>query len=115
MKTPPKKEPHYMVEQCIYLGPRVQHLGLGYAAIFKNGIHPGLVEAIKACPALGGLFIRIADAGNVRRELAFDYAHNMKGTTGRHVTFYREVQNWIAHHAIEKTAHTGITLEPKHA
>lgn len=114
MKTPPKKE-RLIIGQCMYLGPRVQHLGLGYAAIFKDGIHAGLYEAIKACPALGGLFIPIADVGNVRRELNFDYAHNMRGTTGPHVTFYRAVQQWIASHAIEKTAHTGITLESKHA
>lgn len=110
MKTPLE------IGQCIYMGPRVHHLGLGYGAIFRDGIHPSLHAAIAECPAMGGLFIPIAECGAVRRELAFDYAHNMKGTLGAHVTFYRAVQQWIAsQNTNRKTAHPGITLQNSHA
>lgn len=89
-------KPTEIVGQVIYLGPRIHHLGLGYGAIFRNGIHPSLHAAIESCPAIGELMIPVAQVGAVRRELNFDIAHNMKGTTGKHVTFYREVQNWLA-------------------
>lgn len=81
--------------QVVYMGPRVQHLGLGYAAIFRNGIHESLYPAIKACPALGELFIPVERVGSVRRELNFDYAHNMRGHSGKYVIFYQAIQLWI--------------------
>ena len=99
----------------MYMGPRVQHLGLGYGALFRNGIHESLYESIKACPSLGELFIPIAQVGNVRRDLNFDYAHNMRGTKGKHVTFYREVQKWIAQTTQQQPKPSGITLEHHHA
>jgi hypothetical protein len=99
----------------MYMGPRIQHLGLGYSALFRNGIHPTFYPAIEQCPAIGELFIPVADIGKVRRELNFDYAHNMKGTTGRHVTFYREIQKWIAQVTQQKPQPSGITLETHHA
>lgn len=99
----------------MYMGPRVQHLGLGYGALFRNGIHESLYESIKQCPALGGLFIPIAQVGNVRRELNFDYAHQMRGTTGKHVTFYLAIQVWLAQTHHETPKPSGITLEPHHA
>lgn len=101
--------------QVIYMGPRVQHIGLGYAAIFRDGIHPSLYDSIKQCAALGELFIPVAEIGRVRKELNFDYAHNMKGTTGKHVTFYREVQQWISQTQKKQPKPSGVTLEHHHA
>jgi hypothetical protein len=87
--------------QVIYLGPRLHALGLGYAAIFRNGIHPALHAAIEQCPAIGQLMVPIKQASAVRRELDFDYGHQLRGTTGKYVTFYREVQNWLARQATQ--------------
>jgi hypothetical protein len=102
--------------QVIYMGPHVRHLGLGYGTIFRNGIHKHLYESIKECPALGEMFIPIANVSEVRKQLAFDYAHNMCGTVGKHVTFYREVQKWIAFSREPKpTPSSGITLETQNA
>lgn len=102
--------------QVIYMGPHVRHLGLGYGNIFRDGIHKHLYDSIAACPALGELFIDVENVASVRKELAFDYAHNMLGTKGKHVTFYREVQRWLAQQQQQKpTPTSGITIEPQHA
>jgi hypothetical protein len=102
--------------QVIYMGPHIRHIGLGYGTIFRDGIHQHLYQSIAACPALAELFIPVAQVAVVRKELNFDYAHNMKGTAGRHVTLYREVQKWAAHTQQQKpTPSSGITIEPQHA
>jgi hypothetical protein len=108
-------EERYIIRgQVVYMGPRIQHLGLGYGAIFRDGIHPSLYAAIGACPAMGALFIPVAEVGAVRRELAFDYAHNMKGTTGAHVTFYHAVQHWLASLTQKQPSPSGVTLKKTH-
>lgn len=102
--------------QVIYMGPHVRHLGLGYSYIFRDGLHPMLHAAIEQCPALGELFVPVSETATVRKELDFDIAHNMRGRTGKHVTFYREVQKWLASTAAnKKTPREGITMEHKHA
>ena len=68
--------------QQIYLGPRLHAYGIGYGFVFYNGVHPALELAIKNCPAIAELVVPIAQAGAVRRELNFDYAHNMRGQSG---------------------------------
>lgn len=116
MEVKKKFTPQQITGQVMYMGPHIRHLGLGYSAIFLDGVHPHLYKAIEACPALGALFVPVAEIATVRRELAFDYAHNMCGTSGSHVVFYKAVQQWIAEQTKQKkTAHTGITLEPTHA
>jgi hypothetical protein len=97
--------------KVMYLGPRLHRIGLGYGAIFKNGIHPALQSSIDACPAIAELMIPIEQVGAVRKELMFDYAHNMRGTTGKYVTFYREIQNWLAKQAGQQKT---PTVEIKH-
>jgi hypothetical protein len=98
--------------QVIYMGPHVRHIGLSYGAIFRDGIFDQLYEVIDRCPALGELFVPIGECGRVRRELNFDIARNMRGTRGKHVTFYREVQNWLATQATEsKQQQTGVKLQ----
>ena len=102
--------------QVMYMGPHVFFLGLGYSKTYRNGIEQGLYPWIAKCPALGELFIPIERVGAVRRELNFDYAHNMRGTTGKFVTFYREVQSWLAQTTAErKQTPSGITIEQSHA
>src|SRR5262252_5353013 len=101
--------------QVVYMGPRVHHLGLGYGAIFRNGIHKSLYPAIQQCPTLAELFIPVAQVGAVRRELNFDYAHNMKGTTGKHVAFYREIQRWITSLTQKQPSPSGVTIQKHHA
>lgn len=101
--------------QVVYMGPRVQHLGLGYGAIFRNGIHSSFYEAIEKCPALGELFIPVERVGSVRRELNFDYAHNMRGTRGKFVVFYQAIQLWIKQSQQQKPKPSGIQLEHHHA
>jgi hypothetical protein len=106
--------------QVMYMGPHAQHLGLGYSMILLTGLpldqYLHLHDAIKQCPALGELFIPVADVATVRKELNFDIAHNMRGRHGKYVTFYREVQNWLASTAAnKKTPREGITMETNHA
>jgi hypothetical protein len=100
--------------QVMYMGPHVFFLGLGYSKTYRNGIDEGLYQWIQKCPALGQLFIPVEKVGAVRRELNFDYAHNMRGTTGKHVAFYREVQKWLAQ-AQQQPKPPGVTLEKTHA
>jgi hypothetical protein len=94
IKEPPTAERYRITGQVIYMGPQLPHLGLSYSNIFRNGIHPQLYEAIDECPALGALFVPIAQCAAVRRELDFDIARNMRGRTGKHCEFYRAVESW---------------------
>ena len=82
--------------QVIYCGPMIPSIGLQYGAIFRNGIHEHLYQFFSECPALRSLFVPIKDYARIRRELNFDIARNLRGTEGKHVTFYHEVQNWLA-------------------
>jgi len=82
--------------QVIYCGPTIPQLGLNYGMIFRDGIFESLYTWIGRCPALGSLFVPVAEYALVRKELNFDIARNMRGTSGKYVTFYREVQNWLA-------------------
>jgi hypothetical protein len=93
-------------DQVIYLGPRLHAFGVGYGAVFYNGLHPTLRSLIEKCPAIGELVVPVAQAAAVRRELNFDYAHNMKGTSGKFVTFYREVQSWLSRQSQSKQTPT---------
>jgi hypothetical protein len=110
-----KGEPRIIEGHVMYMGPHIGFLGLGYSKLWRNGIDPQLYEWITLCPALGGLFIPIAEVAAVRKELNFDYAHNMKGTTGRHVEFYRAVQRWLATLKQKNQAPPGVKLEKHHA
>ena len=107
-----EKKPRTITGQVIYMGPHIRHLGLGYGAIFRNGIHKHLYESIAECPALGDLFVPVAQCAAVRKELNFDYAHNMRGERGRFVTFYREVQKWLAFgREPQQPTPSGVTTE----
>jgi hypothetical protein len=99
-------------DQRIYLGPRLHAFGIGYGNVFYNQLHPRLEEVIAKCPAIAGLLVPVEQCGVVRRELHFDYAHNMRGTRGKYVTFYREIQNWLKSQS-RKTKQTP-TIEVKH-
>jgi hypothetical protein len=94
MSTRPIKNP-VIRDQTIYLGPRLHAFGIGYGTVFYNGLHPRLRQVITLCPAIAELTVPIAQAAAVRRELNFDYTHNMRGVSGKHVTFYREIQKWL--------------------
>jgi hypothetical protein len=85
-------------DQMIYLGPRLHAYGVGYGNVFHNGTHPRLRQVIELCPAIGALVVPVAQTAAVRKELAFDYAHNMRGTTGKYVAFYLQVQQWLNSH-----------------
>lgn len=98
--------------QKIYLGPRLHAFGIGYGNVFYNGVHPRMKEIVQMCPAVGELLVPVKQCAAVRRELNFDYAHNMRGTAGRHVTFYREVEKWLKSHS--KTTKQTPTIEVKH-
>jgi hypothetical protein len=97
--------------QVIYCGPTIQGLGLQYGTIFRNGIFPNLYAYIEKCPSFGELFIPVTQYAEVRRQLNFDIARNMRGTTGKYVVFYREVQKWLAERAKKKKPQTGVTLK----
>lgn len=88
--------------QVIYVGPMMPHLGLQRGNIFRNGIHEHLYETIALCPAMGELFVPIADYARVRRELNFDVGRQMRGTAGKYVAFYRETEKWLAARAKQK-------------
>jgi hypothetical protein len=94
MSTKPIRNP-VLRDQMIYLGPRLHAFGIGYGTVFYNGLHPRLKQVIKLCPAVAELVVPVAQASQVRKELHFDYAHNMRGTTGKHVTFYQQIQKWL--------------------
>jgi hypothetical protein len=107
-----KGTPRAITGQVIYLGPTISSLGLYYHKGYIDGIEPQLYDWIAKCPAIGELLVPVAQCGAVLRELAFDYAHNMKGTRGKYVTFYQAVQGFIAHMQKKTPApSSGITLK----
>jgi hypothetical protein len=111
-----KGTPRIITGHVIYVGPHIGHMGLHYNKTFTNGIYPQYYDWIAKCPAIGELFVPIGDLARVMLELSFDYAHNMRGTTGSYVTFYREVQKWLASTQPQSTkSPSGITLETQHA
>jgi hypothetical protein len=97
--------------QVIYCGPNILRVGLQRGAIFRDGILESLYLVIEQCPSVGALFVPVEQFAVVRRELNFDYGGQMCGTTGKYVTLYREVQNWIAKRSAEKQNQTGVKLE----
>lgn len=109
------KGAHQITGQVMYVGPHVGFLGLHYNKVWRDGIDPQLYEWFTRCPALGQLFVPVQQVGEVAKELNFDYARNMRGTTGRYVTFYREVQKWLARMQQTQPAPSGVTLEKHHA
>jgi hypothetical protein len=112
MSTKAPAPPPRITGQVIYMGPHLPGLGLSYGTIFRNGIHPHLYDAIAQCRALGELFVPVAQCAAVRRQLDFDIAHRMRGTTGPHVTFYREAETWRAKQTQQKKP---TTIETHHA
>ena len=107
-----KETKHQIIGQVIYVGPMMPEIGLQYGEIFKNGIFPHYYNFIAACPALGELFVPVAKYAAVRRELNFDIARNMRGTTGKYVAFYRDVQKWLAQKNKEsKPSAKGVKLQ----
>lgn len=109
MKT--KTAPPEIKGQVVYMGPHIRSIGLGYGTIFRNGIHKHLHVAISECPSLAELFVPVANVSQVRRQLAFDYAHNMCGTSGKFVTFYRAAQQWASQRRETKTPPSGVIIE----
>lgn len=79
----------------IYLGPRLHAFGIGYGNVFYNGLHPRLKRVIELCPAVAELVVPVTEAAVVRKALNFDYTHNMRGTIGPYVVFYREIEKWL--------------------
>jgi hypothetical protein len=113
MKT---ESTHKITGQVIYLGPQVPQFGLAYGMIFRDGIHPHLYEAMKECAAIREMFIPVALVASVRRELNFDVARNLRGTTGRYVTFYRAIESWRTNqHKQNKPTASAVTIEHTHA
>ena len=94
MSTKPIRNP-VMRDQKIYLGPRLHAFGIGYGNVFYNGLPMRAQQVIKLCPSIGEMFVPVAKASVVQRELRFDHAHAMRGTEGNYVTFYREIENWL--------------------
>jgi hypothetical protein len=82
--------------QVIFLGPTMPGLGLQHGTIFYDGIFETLYPWIARCPAIGDLFVPIAQCGAVRRELNMDLGRQVRGKTGKYVTLYKEVQKWLA-------------------
>ena len=107
-----------IARQIIYMGPHIRHIGLGYANVFRlaadEHLHPAIGDAIRECPSIGELFVPVQQTAAVRKELNFDYSHNMRGTTGKYVTFYREVQKWLAFSREPQPTPSGVTIEPLH-
>jgi hypothetical protein len=110
-QNPPAK---LIIGQVVYMGPRIPAIGLGYSQTFRDGIYPHYYEWIARCPSIGAMFVPPSQVALVRRELNFDYAHNMRGTAGKFVTFYREIQRWISQQTQAKQpAQPGITVKQK--
>jgi hypothetical protein len=97
--------------QVIYLGPMMPNLGIQHGTIFRDGIFESLYPWIAKCPALGELFIPIAQVSAVRRELNMDIGRQIRGTQGKYVTFYREVQNWLSKQLETKEPTTGVKIK----
>lgn len=95
--------------QVIYCGPTIPDLsGLKFGTIFRNGIHSTHYAAIEQCQSLGELFVPVSEFGAVARQLNFDIAHNMRGTSGKYVTFYQQVKNWLASRTSQPSPSTQI-------
>jgi hypothetical protein len=98
--------------QVVYCGPPIPWLGLTGRNIFKDGIYPHFYPYFEQCPALAELFIPMADRAAVARQLNIDIGRVMRGTNGKYVVFYHEVETWLAKRAKEKpTPTTGVKLE----
>jgi hypothetical protein len=99
--------------QVIYCGPMMPAAGLQYGTIFRNGIFPQQEALLNECPSLAGLFVPVANYALVRRELNFDLARNMRGVSGKFVTYYREVEKWLALRGQRNAASTttGVKLK----
>ena len=110
-----KGTPRIITGHVVYLGPHIASIGLHYNKTFTNGIYPQYYDVIAKCPAIGELFVPIPAQARVMRELAFDYAHVMRGTRGNYVTFYREAQKWLASNNQANQSPSGINLETTHA
>jgi hypothetical protein len=97
--------------QVIYAGPTVPGVfGLKYNTLFKNGVTKNVYEEIKRCPSIRGLIVPVEQFAQVRKELNFDIARNMRGTTGKFVEFYLAIQKWIATRK-PPTQTTGVKLQ----
>jgi len=99
--------------QVRYCGPTIAAIGLHYGTGFKDGIYEHYYPAIEQCPAIGQLFVSATALSAVMRELRIDVTRKMRGTKGKYVTFYREVQKWLASQAkADKTptTNTGVKL-----
>lgn len=99
----------------MYMGPHVRFIGLSFSRLYLNGIEESIYPWIERCPALASLFVPVHEVGGVLRELRFDYAHNMRGTKGPHVAFYREVQKWLAQAEQQQPKPSGVTVKETHA
>jgi len=97
--------------QIIFLGPTIPGLGLQHGMIFRDGIFDALYPWIDRCPALGGLFVPIELCATVRRELNMDLGRQVRGTQGKYVTFYREVQNWLKQQPQKTQTQTGVKVK----
>lgn len=82
-------------ERLMYMGPHLSAFGIGYGNVFYNGIHPRLQQAVELCPAIGDMLVPVEQVSAVRLELNFDYAHQMRGVSGKYVDLYRAIQNWL--------------------
>jgi hypothetical protein len=85
-----------LTEPVIYSGPQIPSIGLSYSNIFRVKLPQSVCAAIEECPPLRELFVPVMKWAAVRRELDFDIGRRMRGTTGRHVEFYRAVESWRA-------------------
>ena len=83
----------------IYVGPHCMNR-LQRNTIFREGkVLESVQLLVKSCPAIGELIVPMDRYAEVRRQLAFDYAGNMRGTQGKYVTFYQNVQAWLVSRA----------------
>ena len=96
--------------QVIFLGPTMPGLGLQHGTIFRDGIFDSLYPWIKLCPAIGDLFIPIVKCGEVSRELDIDAGRQVRGTKGKYVTLYREVQTWLSKQPQMQQTQTGVKI-----
>lgn len=101
--------------QVVYCGPPIPWLGLTGRNIFKDGIYPHFYPYLEECPALAELFIPIADRAFVARQLNIDLGRVMRGTSGKYVTFYQEVQKWLATRAKQQPQQPTTGVELHHA
>lgn len=113
--TTTPRVPRQITGHVMYMGPNFPQIGLYFNRVYKPGaVDKHLYQYIAQCPPIGEMFISISNVAMVMRELNFDYAHNMRGTTGRFVIFYREIQKWIASTMQQKTTPAGVQLEEHH-